>query len=71
MVGFWLTAFLTAAIGLDHDTMLCSNDNTPMCARSQREYLLFKNECDLRKAQRENLMDGPLCKSNKRRSNQN
>ncbi|KAM8705255.1 hypothetical protein ACLKA7_009678 [Drosophila subpalustris] len=47
-------------MGLDPDTMLCSNDNTPMCARSRREYLLFKNECDLRKAQRENLMDGPL-----------
>ncbi|XP_030370767.1 mucin-2 [Scaptodrosophila lebanonensis] len=44
---------------LEQATMLCSNDNTPMCARSRTEYLLFQNECHLRKAQRSNLM-GPL-----------
>ncbi|XP_060649969.1 uncharacterized protein LOC132787092 [Drosophila nasuta] len=67
MLGFRvLLALLVVAIsnheatGVDHDTMLCSNDNTPMCAQSQGEYLLFKNECDLRKAQRENLMGAPL-----------
>lgn len=48
--------------GLDHENMLCANDNTPICARSRGEYLLFKNECDLRKAQRENLIGGPLGK---------
>lgn len=48
--------------GLDHHNMLCANDNTPICALSRGEYLLFKNECDLRKAQRENLIGGPLGK---------
>lgn len=48
--------------GLNHENMLCANDNTPICARSRGEYLLFKNECDLRKAQRENLIAGPLGK---------
>lgn len=49
--------------GMDPHNMLCANDNTPICARSRGEYLLFKNECDLRKAQRENLIGGPLRKS--------
>ncbi|KAH8312506.1 hypothetical protein KR044_011120 [Drosophila immigrans] len=55
-----LTMSTHLAAGVDDEAMLCSNDNTPMCARSRGEYLLFKNECDLRKAQRENLMGGPL-----------
>lgn len=58
-----LTLAAAAAAAVDHETMLCASDDTPMCGRSQGEYLLFKNECDLRKAQRENLMGGPLCKS--------
>ncbi|TDG48232.1 hypothetical protein AWZ03_005407 [Drosophila navojoa] len=55
-----ITLAAAAAATVDHETMLCASDDTPMCGRSQGEYLLFKNECDLRKAQRENLMGGPL-----------
>ncbi|XP_002073634.4 uncharacterized protein LOC6650297 [Drosophila willistoni] len=51
---------LTVVTALDHGAMLCSNDNAPVCARGNGEYLLFKNECDLRKAQNENLIGGPL-----------
>ncbi|KAH8359991.1 hypothetical protein KR093_009968 [Drosophila rubida] len=66
MLGMRLLALFAVAMstrraaGVDHETMLCSNDNTPMCARSRGEYLMFKNECDLRKAQRENLIGGSL-----------
>ncbi|XP_032294993.1 uncharacterized protein [Drosophila virilis] len=60
-----LTAIATAivdvtATAVDHERMLCANDNTPICGRSQGTYLLFKNECDLRNAQRENLMGVPI-----------
>ncbi|KAH8407112.1 hypothetical protein KR222_007000 [Zaprionus bogoriensis] len=47
-------------LALDHEQVLCANDNVPHCARSSGDYLIFKNECDLRKAQRQNLMGGPL-----------
>ncbi|XP_017844806.1 uncharacterized protein LOC108601418 [Drosophila busckii] len=51
---------VTWAWALEHENMLCANDNTPTCGRSRGEYLIFKNECELRKAQRENLMAAPL-----------
>ncbi|SPP80221.1 uncharacterized protein LOC117582835 [Drosophila guanche] len=40
----------------------CYNDDIPMCARSRDNgmYFLFSNECELRKAQRGNLMGAPL-----------
>ncbi|XP_034663273.1 mucin-5AC [Drosophila subobscura] len=46
--------------GLDRGS--CYNDDIPMCARSRDNgmYFLFSNECELRKAQRGNLMGAPL-----------
>ncbi|EDW24270.1 GL24047 [Drosophila persimilis] len=40
----------------------CFDDDVPACARSRDSgmYFLFKNECDLRKAQRGNLIGAPL-----------
>ncbi|KAH8391449.1 hypothetical protein KR200_011327 [Drosophila serrata] len=40
----------------------CSDDDVPVCAQSRQSgmHFLFGNECDLRKAQRGSLMDGPL-----------
>ncbi|KAH8295216.1 hypothetical protein KR018_008794 [Drosophila ironensis] len=42
--------------------VLCSNDDVPVCAQSRANgmYFLFENECDLRKAQRSNLMGAPI-----------
>ncbi|XP_052851797.1 uncharacterized protein LOC128261896 [Drosophila gunungcola] len=55
---------LLASAAQDHNqmSMLCSDDDTPACAQSRHNgmYFLFSNECDLRKAQRGNLMNGPL-----------
>ncbi|XP_017046557.1 mucin-5AC [Drosophila ficusphila] len=53
---------LLATAAQDQMTSFCANDGTPACAQSRNNgmYLLFDNECDLRKAQRGNLMNGPL-----------
>nr|XP_016938108.1 uncharacterized protein LOC108016024 [Drosophila suzukii] len=53
---------LLASAARDQMSMLCSDDDTPACAQSRENgmYFLFANECDLRKAQRGNLMNGPL-----------
>ncbi|XP_016953705.1 mucin-2 [Drosophila biarmipes] len=53
---------LLAAAARDQMSMLCSDDDTPACAQSRESgmYFLFANECDLRKAQRGNLLNGPL-----------
>ncbi|XP_017002681.2 uncharacterized protein [Drosophila takahashii] len=59
--GIFLQVLLASA-GQDQMSMLCSDDDTPACAQSRENgmYFLFANECDLRKAQRGNLMNGPL-----------
>ncbi|KMZ01782.1 uncharacterized protein LOC6726925 [Drosophila simulans] len=57
-----LLQVMLATAGQDRMSMLCSDDDTPACAQSRENgmYFLFANECDLRKAQRGNLMNGPL-----------
>ncbi|XP_016978435.2 uncharacterized protein LOC108044080 [Drosophila rhopaloa] len=52
----------SAAQDQNQMSMFCSDDDTPACAQSRNNgmYFLFSNECDLRKAQRGNLMNGPL-----------
>ncbi|XP_017130586.1 uncharacterized protein LOC108148191 [Drosophila elegans] len=62
-LGLFIQVLLTSA-AQDHNqmSMLCSDDDTPACAQSRHNgmYFLFSNECDLRKAQQGNLMNGPL-----------
>ncbi|EDW97826.1 uncharacterized protein LOC6537568 [Drosophila yakuba] len=57
-----LSLVVLATADQDRMSMLCSDDDTPACAQSRENgmYFLFANECDLRKAQRGNLMNGPL-----------
>ncbi|KAH8383644.1 hypothetical protein KR009_009821 [Drosophila setifemur] len=60
---FGLFHYQLAASGVrDRLEMLCSEDDVPACAQNRDNgmYFLFGNECDLRKAQRGNLMDVPL-----------
>ncbi|XP_041673703.1 uncharacterized protein LOC108115269 [Drosophila eugracilis] len=53
---------LLASAAQDRMNLPCSDDDTPACAQSRDSgmYFLFANECDLRKAQQGNLLNGPL-----------
>lgn len=59
-----LCQILAFSAAQDQVDQACSNDDVPMCAQSTGNgmYFLFRNECDLRKAQRSNLMGAPICK---------
>ncbi|KAH8243633.1 hypothetical protein KR032_009025 [Drosophila birchii] len=56
-IGLLSHMLVSAAAGVP-----CFDDDVPVCAQSRQSgmHFLFGNECDLRKAQRGSLMDGPL-----------
>ncbi|KAH8327167.1 hypothetical protein KR074_006344 [Drosophila pseudoananassae] len=57
-----LCQILAFSAAHDQVDQACSNDDVPMCAQSTANgmYFLFRNDCDLRKAQRSNLMGAPI-----------
>ncbi|EDV43734.1 uncharacterized protein Dana_GF16370 [Drosophila ananassae] len=57
-----LCQILAFSAAQDQVVQACSNDDVPMCAQSTANGMnfLFRNECDLRKAQRSNLMGAPI-----------